>query len=151
MAYITQQDLENAMGKAIVDAVFDDDADGVPEAAAIQACCDSATAECNSFIRTIHNKMQTPPVLPLSTVPDEVKFAALDFGLAYAARRRPDMMRAMNEEGWKAFRDAGVSKMKSFVEGMQRFPFDTANADDGAPAVVGDESRYVSRRRCCDD
>jgi phage gp36-like protein len=117
MAYCTQTDLENAMGKSIVKAIFDDDLDGSADSAPIAACLAYGDAECNSFLRPLY-----PTTWPLTTVPDEVKFAALDFCLAYAARRRPDVVRAMNEQPWTVFRDSALDKMKRFVSAQQRLP-----------------------------
>lgn len=49
MPYFTQADLENALGVQIVKAIFDDDNDGVADAAPVAACCAYGSAECDSF------------------------------------------------------------------------------------------------------
>ena len=127
MPYFAQADLENALGKNTVAAIFDDDGDTVADAAPVAACLAYGTSECDSFLRA--NYAVTFPINP---VPDELKFAAVDFGCAYAVRRRPDVTRAMGEKSWDAFRDAAIEKMKRFADSMQRLPDTVA-----APANVG--------------
>jgi phage gp36-like protein len=131
MAYCSQTDLENALGVPVVKAIFDDNLDGTVDAAAMTACVDYATAECNSFLRG-----QYDITFPIATVPDELKFAAVDFACAYATRRRPDIVRAMGEQPWTTFRDSAIEKMKRFGEAMQRLPPST-----GTPENVGAEVR----------
>lgn len=129
--YFTRTDLENALGKNTVAAIYDDDADNVAESAPIDACCAYGTSECNSFLRGI-----LPNAIPVAQadVTDEVKFAALDFGIAYTIRRRPDLVRAMGEESWTTFRDSAIEKMKRYVASLQRMP-----PTMGVPSNVGAE------------
>lgn len=133
MAYFSQADLEDALSVNVVLGAYDDDHDGVVDSRPMTACLAFGTAECNSFLR---NAMQTSSgaaiELPLSTIPDEVKFAALDFGIAYTIRRRPDVVKAMNELPWTTFYEAAVAKMKRYCEALQRMP-----ATVGAHANVG--------------
>jgi len=113
MAYCSQQDLENAFGRALVVAIYDDNNDGVPETAAVAACLAYADAECNSFLRGTYK-------LPITSVPDELKFAALDFACAYSARRRPELAHTLGSDPFKQFYDAAVSKMKRYDSSEQR-------------------------------
>lgn len=117
MPYASQVDLEHALGATIVTSIFDDDQDGIPEAAAIASCLAYGDAEVDSFLST-----QYDGPFPLATVPAAVKYAAVDFCCAYAARRRPDLVRAMGEESWEVFRKAAVEKMTRFVKAQQRLP-----------------------------
>ncbi len=116
MAYLVQADLEDALGINTVTAIFDDDQDGVADARPIQACIDYATAECDAFLRTLAGVTAT-----LTAVPADVKFAALDFAVAYAMRRRPDVARAMGEASWAAYYKAAIEKMERFASEAQRF------------------------------
>lgn len=137
MAYFTQTDLENALGVQIVKAIFDDDNDGVADAAPVAACCAYGSAECDSFLRG-----QYAVSFPISPVPDELKFAAVDFGCAYAARRRPDLTRAMGEQPWTMFRQAAIEKMKQFAVSLQRLPPSVGTpANVGAQVRTGDAAR----------
>ncbi len=121
--YFTQTDLENAISVGAVKGAYDDDKDGTPDPGPIAACIAFGNAECNSFLRNVLvTGSGAPLTLPLVTVPDEVKFAALDFGIAYSIRRRPDIAKAMGEQPWTAFYDVAVAKMKRYCESIQRVP-----------------------------
>jgi len=113
MPYFTQTDLENALSIPIVKAVYDDDRDGEVDAGPIAACLAYGTAQCDSFLR----KVGTP--VPLTTVPDEVKFAALDFGIAYTIRRRPDLVKAANEQPWTTFLEQAIAQMQRYASSQQ--------------------------------
>lgn len=125
--YFSQSDLEHAMSKGTVKSAFDDDDDGVPDAEPIAACIAFANAECNSFLRAVLVSGSSLISLPLTSVPDEVKFAALDFGIAYATRRKPDVLKAMGAEKWTDFHAAAVARMKRYCESIQRVPPETAS------------------------
>ncbi len=131
MAYCDQTDLQNALGINIIKSIFDDDMDGVADAAPVAACLAYGTAECDSYLRGVYET-----TFPISPVPDELKFIALDFCCVYAMRRRPDVVKAMGEQPWTAFQTAAVEKMKRFVKSMQRLPPTVAE-----PANVGAEVR----------
>ena len=131
MAYCNQTDLENALGIQIIKSIFDDDMDGVADAAPIAACLAYGAAECDSFLRGIYDI-----TFPITPVPDELKFAAVDFCCMYAMRRRPDIVKVMGEQPWTVFRDSAVEKMKRYAKSMQRLPDTT-----GTPKNVGAEVR----------
>lgn len=133
MPYFTQTDLENALSVPIVKAVYDDNRDGTVDAGPIAACLAYGTAMCDSFLRKILTSSGEPVTLPLSSVPDEVKFAAVDFGVAYTARRRPDIVKAANEQPWTVFYDQAVAQMQRYVSAQQMIPRDTGTtATEGA-------------------
>ena len=121
MGYFTQTDLENALSVAIVKAIYDDDRDGSADEAAVAACIAYGSAMCDSFLRKIGSSAGggAAVTLPLTTVPDEVKFAALDFGIAYSVRRRPDIVRATGEQPWTVFYEQAVEQMKRYISSMQ--------------------------------
>jgi hypothetical protein len=103
------------------------------------ACIAFANSECNSFLRGVLISGGVPLPLPLITVPDEVKFAALDFALAYAARRRPDVAKAMGVEKWTEFHAAAVARMKRYCESQQQVAPETAEqATQGAALLNPD-------------
>ena len=132
MAYITQDDLENALSVHVVKAVFDDDLSGEANAQAVDACLEYASAECDSFLEGVYDDVS----FPLADPPVIVKYAAIDFACAYCARRRPDLVKAMGEEPWQRFQDHAIAKMERFVKSKQRLP-----AATGTPANVGAEVR----------
>lgn len=133
MSYFTQTDLENAIGQKIVSAIYDDDHSGSADAAPIAACIAYGSAQCDSFLRAAYGTTSHAHItLPLTTVPNEVKFAALDFGIAYSLRRRPDVVQAMGEQPWTVYFTNAVDQMKRYCDAIQRFPTTV-----GTPAAVG--------------
>lgn len=138
--YFSREDLEDALGLQVVRSIYDDELAGNANPNPIISCCRYGTSECNSFLRAIQEGI----TLPLSPVPDEVRYAALDFGIAYTMRRRPDLVRAMGEESWTAFRDAAVDKMKRYVDGVQQMPREQIIPDMG-PQVDSDCERGYER------
>lgn len=134
MPYCSQADVENAMGKNVILAIYDDDMDGVVDTVPMEACLAFGTSECDSFLRGHYDI-----VFPISPVPDEVKFAAVDFCVAYSARRRPDITRAMSEMSWTEFMKSANDRMKRYVEAMKRLPPST-----GTPTNVGGVVRAVA-------
>jgi hypothetical protein len=133
VGYFTQSDLESALSVVVVKAAYDDDHDGAVDAAPIAACIAYGSAMCDSFLRNVLvSSSGAPLALPLSTVPDEVKFAALDFGIAYTIRRRPDIVRAMSEQPWTVFYEQAIEQMKRYCASMQRItPTGLAHATAG--------------------
>lgn len=134
MGYFTQTDLENALGQKVVKNIYDDDHDNTADAAPIAACIAYGTAQADSFIRAGYGSTSHGvPTLPLATAPSEVIFAALDFGIAYSIRRRPDIVQAMNLPPWMEYYNSAVEQMKRYCATIQRFPTDTV----GTPAAAG--------------
>lgn len=120
MPYFTQTDLENALSVQIVKGIFDDDRDGQADSAPVAACLAYGTAMCDSFLRKVGLAPGGGTLeLPLDDPPDEVKFAAIDFGVAYAIRRRPDIVKASGEQPWTVFYEQAVEQMKRYVAAQQ--------------------------------
>lgn len=143
MAYFTQTDLENALSVAVVKAVYDDDHDGVVDSGPIAACIAYGDAMCNSFLRNVLTSSETSlsaATLPLTTVPDEVKFASLDFGIAYTIRRRPDVVKAMNEQPWTVFYEQAIEQMKRYCASIQRVPASTGGSATAGGAILNPDS-----------
>lgn len=126
--YFGQTDLEAALSTAVVKAVYDDDHDGVVDTAPMAACIAYGGAICDSFLRgALQSSVGTGAIsLPLSSVPNEVKFAALDFGIVYTMRRRPDIVKAMNEQPWTVYYEQAVAQMKRYAASIQQVPASTA-------------------------
>lgn len=131
LAYITQADLEDALGTQVVLAIFDDDMDGFVDNHAIMACLSYGSAQVDAYLAGTYDI-----TLPIANPPAVVKFAAVDFACAYATRRRPDLVRAMGEKPWSDFLDAAKENMKLFASSLKRLP-----AGDGTPTNVGAEAR----------
>lgn len=145
--YFTRDDLEDAIGVQTVKTLFDETNSGQPTTRPIDACRLSGTTECISFMRANYAEASIPT--QGSTIPDELKFAALDFGIAYAMRRRPDLVRAMGEESWTTFQTSAVDKMKRYIDGTQRVsptvgsPEHVQQAVTEGPGVFSCDSRAI--------
>lgn len=139
MSYFTQADLENAISVPIVKAIYDDDRDGTADAAAIASCIAYGTALCDSFLRKVGSAPGGGTLtLPLTVVPDEVKFAALEFGIAYSIRRRPEMAKALGEQAWTVYYEQAVEQMKRYVSSLQMVsPTAMSHATVGASIFGG--------------
>ncbi len=132
MTYFEQTDLENALSAHLVEAAYDDDGDGEVDAAPMAACIAYGTAMCNSFLRNVMTSGGSAIELPLVDVPDEVKFAAIDFGIYFTVRRRPELLRAITGEDPHKYRDSAIEQMRRYCASEQRMP-----ATVGTPATAG--------------
>lgn len=117
MAYNGESDLVNALGRGFVTAAFDDNGDGVADPAPMQAALDFGDAQVNSYLE----KLYPMNAWPLASVPIVVKQAALEFSIAFAMRRRPEISQALGQD-WKPYFDAATELMKRFVENRQELP-----------------------------
>ena len=141
--YFARSDLESALGVPIVKAIYDDNHSGNvatgSAATAVAGCIAYAGAMCDSFLRgALQNPVGTGALtLPLETVPNEVKFAALDFGIAYSMRRRPDVVKAMGEQPWTIHYEQAVAQMKRYAASIQQVPASTAHHATSGGDVFG--------------
>lgn len=120
MGYFDQTDLQNALSVSGLKAAFDDDRDGTADTAPINACIAYGSALADSFLRKVGSAPGGGTLtLPLTVVPDEVKFAALDFGIAYAVRRRPEIAKALGEQTWTVYYEQAVEQMKRYISSVQ--------------------------------
>lgn len=145
--YFTRFDLDDAIGRNTVNAVFCDDNSEQASIRAVDACRAYGTSECKSFLRENYPEAKLPETE--EEVPDELRFAALDFGLVYVFRRRPELVRAMGEESWTTFEKSAIEKMKRYAAGIQRVPPTTGTPEnveqstDGGPDVLEGSHRQV--------
>jgi hypothetical protein len=96
MAYITQTDLENAIGPAAVLAIYDDDGDlalSSSELAALASVLDRSSAKVDGRLARSYDGP-----FPLSPVPKLVKYAALEYAIAYSFERHPEFVRAFGRD-----------------------------------------------------
>lgn len=94
MAYITATDLEVRIGRQAILAIYDDDNDGVVDAATLADVCDQASARVDSYLATSYKG-----ALPLSVdphtgkYPSVVKQAAVEWARYMAFDRHPEYVR----------------------------------------------------------
>lgn len=124
-----ETDLCNAIGRPLFVAIYDDDNDGQPDSGPVAACIESATAEVLAWFAGTYEDWSE--VLP-DPVPPALKYAAIDFGIAYTARRRPDIFRASNSKSWEEFEKAAIARVERYQQAKQRLP-----ASTGTPKNVG--------------
>jgi len=137
MPYVSREDLENALGAELVRSIYDDDQDGSPQEGAVIACCAWASSAVDTFFRSLQEEI----VLPLVTVPDEVRFIALEFAIAYTMRRRPELATTLGSKSWTDYRDSAVEQMKRYLDGLQTLSTTSLTNDAGVPDVFSDERR----------
>jgi len=143
--YFSRSDLESALGTPIVRAIYDDNHSGSvatgAAVTAVAACIAYAGAMCDSFLRgALQQPIGTGAIaFPLETVPNEVKFAALDFGIAYSMRRRPDVVKAMGEQPWTVYYEQAVAQMKRYAASVQQVPASTAHHATTGGEVFGSD------------
>ena len=85
-AYFTQADLENRVSAETVRQVFDDDNSGTADTGPLAELIADASSYVDGYLRGIY-------LLPLPTVPNEVKRLALDVACAYLSERHPEYVR----------------------------------------------------------
>jgi len=137
--YYARVDLENALGRQTIKALFDDDGDSQADEAPIQANIDNASTEVDAVLAGTYSI-----ALPLAIVPSVVKYAALDFGVALAYRRRPDVAEAMNAKSWSDHREAALKKLESFASAFMRLPPSAGTPTNVGSVVVDDSNRIIT-------
>ncbi len=142
VACFARIDLENALGRQIVSAVYDDDGNLQADLAPLAACIQYGSSECLTWLRANNYEEHLPK--STSDVPDALRFAALEFGIAYTMRRRPDVVRAMNGESWTTFMTTAIDKMKNYAATLQRLPRETS-VPANVGATVGENGEVTSR------
>lgn len=145
--YFSQEDLEGALSSNIVEAAYDDDHSGAADAAAIALCISYGNTMVNSFLRNLLAGV----TLPLSTVPDEVKFAAIDFGIAFTVRRRPELMKALGVDSYKAFEESALEHIRRYCASEQRVPSTTGTHATAGGALLNPNSDEDGNEECLPD
>lgn len=139
MAYITQTDLENALGTNAVRALFDDNGDSTADAAPVAAAIAFADAKVDGFLRTEY----TGP-FPLQTTPDLVKFAAIDWGIFYAVRRRAEVAKAIGLEPPSVHQERALEQMKRFVDAVEKLDPTVGTPGNIGGLVIDGAARLVT-------
>lgn len=129
MAYWVRADLENALGPKTVMAIFDDENDGTVNDGALVAVQVRSDSIVNSYIATVYPKL----TLPLTSVPDTVKFASLEYGLIFARDRAVEYW-SKQGEGEREFRLKEARKNMAELITATRVLYDSP---EPKPATVG--------------
>lgn len=129
-AFISAGDLETALGSVRYNALFDDDNSGIADIAAVDQVILRAETRMSRYAREGYGSGYPP-----SSVPDEFKAMALEYALAYAEARRPEVSRQETERRLEAI----DLDMKDIAKGLtsltQAQPSPAAYLpEDAAPA-----------------
>lgn len=143
--WLSQTDLEGAMSVATVAAIFDDQNTGTLNTAAMNAVIDRGEQEVLSWLVD-----EFGPTLPTSAqlaTDNFLKYAALEYAVAFAFDRHPEYVRANGKERGDRFTRADA-RMQRILDGRQRPPELQATK---APANVGGVSVDNAARVYVDD
>lgn len=116
MAYVTLADIQNAFGRSVVLACFDDDNDGVADEAPVADVIRRACSHVDSYLSRAYKG--TFPFV--GDVPNEVQEAALYHAAARMYDRRPEVVRQMTEGSARInYRKLGDELLENLVGGKQ--------------------------------
>lgn len=114
--YITDADLLAAISENVVNATADDDNNGTPDAAVLALVIASAEGIVDSFLLGFYTFPLTEPTDRI------VRFAALDFALAFLAERHPEYVRNRDSKMGEVRYKRGVETMLRLQQARQRLP-----------------------------
>lgn len=140
--YFCRADLVHALGAQLVTSTYDDEAGGAGPAdlPSIDACIRYGTSQCKTFLLSHNLESSLPQVA--ADVTDALRFAALDFGITYTMRRKPDVVLALGAKSWTEFLDAAVAQMDRYAKTLQILPSPmVAPANVGVRIAEGDAAR----------
>lgn len=144
--WLTQQDLEAATSAKMVAACFDDDGNGSLNFPAIAAVIDRAEQEVMSYLVVELGPPPLSPALIAQLATDTfLKYAAVDFAVAYMFDRHPEYVRAKMQDDRARRLKSAEDRMIRILEARQRpptVPTPPANvggfSNDGANRLVTD-------------
>lgn len=93
--YVAQSDLENSLSAATVLELFDDNRDGVADAAPVQQIIDQAEAMVNSYLLRAYPSLTLP--VTQSPASEMLEQAALMFAIPMSFMRHPEYVRTFGE------------------------------------------------------
>lgn len=132
MAFITAQDLRDALNANVFVHIFADDGSGIVDDAssAVETVLERAHVEVISYMPNLYKDLPLDP--PTMTL---LKSAELDFAYTFALERRPELARSMGDETILARWKRGQERMDRIRKSIQRL---TDDAPGGVkPANVG--------------
>lgn len=112
MAYLTQTDLEIAIGAQAVATLFDNGS-GAVDTAALDLVFSRAGAWVDAYLATVY---RGPWPIP-SPTPVMVKEAALTMAIGLSYDRRPEFVRQVFGEARRDYRKEAKDALKMFAEG----------------------------------
>jgi phage gp36-like protein len=139
--WIDQDTLVAAIGPTDVVALFDDDNDGMADAAAIELVIGDAEAEVQSYLVGDY-----PNPLPVSASSDNLlRRSAIDFAVCYAYERRPEYPRTKSEATKRQTRfERATARMQRIQSAIQIPPtLSQAAQPANIGGIVTDNSKRI--------
>lgn len=136
MAYLTQTDLNRAIGADLVLRLFDDDNDGTADASTLADVIADADAEVNGYIGRVYS-----PATLAADPPATLRRLAVDVAVQLAYLRRPESLNDKGETPWEARYRRALAKLDEIRAGKFRLDVD---ADPARPANVRGAGLYSS-------
>lgn len=125
-AYLSQSDLEDVIGAAMVLRLFDDDGDGVADASAVERILVNAERYVGGYVSREYS-MAT--LLASETATDHLRSLAVHIAAEYAFRRRTEFVmrdgtpyHGHYEETVKTLKDIGAGKCRVDIDGVPQVP-----------------------------
>lgn len=139
-SYITQADLENAVGADIVLRLLDDNNDGVADATALAFVIDSAESEAEGYIGRVYSvaTMRASP-------PATVRRIVVDLAIQFAYLRRPSFLNDRGETPWESRYKRAVKLLDDIGKGDFRLDIDSepqAAGNVGCEVLQGPSDDY---------
>lgn len=118
--YATQTDLENALSRSTVTALFDDDGAGIPTQGALDGVLERASRRVDSYLARVY--LGPFPVTQVP-VPMVIRDAALEFAIAFSFERHPEYVHTYGEtyRGASRYKRA-CDMMDRLCQGQQEIP-----------------------------
>lgn len=126
MAYFTEDDLNRAVGAALVLRCLDDDNDGTVDAATLAALVADADAEVNGYVTRVYSATTLA-----ASPPPALRRLAVDVGVQLMYLRRPEFIGERGDTPWQGRYDRALKRLAEIAAG--KFRLDV----DGTPAVPG--------------
>ncbi len=118
--YAMQPDLEAALSPGTVLALYDDDNKGIVNATTIQAVLARASRMVDSYLARVY---VGPFPVTQTPVPEVIKYAAVEFAVAFSFERHPEYVHTYGEQYRAGTRfKRATDMMDRLCQGQQEIP-----------------------------
>lgn len=146
MAYITQSELSYALSATSYAAIFDQDNDGIADGPVVDAVIARASAMVDAWISPVYTG---PFPITQSPVPAMIRELTVQYALAIAYERRPDVTRTLegansNDAARWARADAMGQRLKGAIQRIVELPIP---ANEGGTVRSGDPNNPTPKAK----
>lgn len=118
--YVTIEDLEAALSRSTVVALFDDEGNGTPNEKTITATLARASRTVDSYLARVY---LGPFPVTQKPVPEQIKNAALEFAISFSFERHPEYVHTYGEQYRAGSRYKRATEiMDRLCQGQQEIP-----------------------------